>query len=58
MLAALYVDEVWQPNRRTAAEAVYGTTSWEHPGVAYLLDSTHSHCVGGKAGRHPAIRAL
>jgi sulfate adenylyltransferase len=48
MLAALQVDEVWQPDRKAEAEAVYGTTSRDHPGVAYLLDRTNAFYVGGR----------
>ncbi len=48
MLAALHVDEVWQPDRRQEAQQVYGTTSSEHPGVAHLLGSTHPWYVGGE----------
>ncbi len=48
MLAALHVAEVWRPDRRAEAEAVYGTTSREHPGVAHLLDRTHPWAVGGR----------
>ena len=47
MLAALHVEDVWRPDRLTEAEAVYGTTSPDHPGIAYLLDQTHSHYLGG-----------
>jgi sulfate adenylyltransferase len=38
MLAALHVEEIWQPDRLAEAEAVLGTTSKAHPGVAYLLN--------------------
>src|SRR5438552_12298776 len=38
MLAALHVEEIWQPDRMAEAQAVYGTTNREHPGVAALLD--------------------
>jgi len=48
MLAALHVEEVWQPDRMTEAQAVFGTTSREHPGVAYLLDRVHSWYVAGR----------
>jgi ATP sulfurylase len=47
MLAALHVEEVWRPNLLAEADAVYGTTNSEHPGVAYLLNSTHPYFVGG-----------
>jgi sulfate adenylyltransferase len=48
MLAVLHVQDVWQPDRMVEAQAVYGTTSREHPGVAYLLDQTHAFYVGGE----------
>lgn len=48
LLAALHVDEVWQPDRIAEAEAVYETTSSDHPGVAYLLNQMHPHFVGGR----------
>ena len=47
MLAALHVEEVWQPDRLAEAKAVFGTTSKEHPGVAYLLDRVNPCYVGG-----------
>ena len=48
MLAALHVEDVWQPNLLAEAEMVFGTTSKVHPGVAYVLDQTHSWYVGGR----------
>lgn len=48
LLAALHVEEVWQPDRLAEAEAVYGTTSCEHPGVAHLLRLTYPWYVGGR----------
>jgi len=48
MLAALHVEEVWQPDRTAEAQAVFGTTSREHPGVAHLLDRAHPWYVGGR----------
>ncbi len=48
MLAALHVGEVWQPDQRAEAEAVYGTTSTDHPGVNHLLEQTHRWYVGGR----------
>jgi len=47
MLAALHVEEIWQPDRLAEAKAVFGTTSTEHPGVAYLLDRSNPWYVGG-----------
>ncbi len=48
MLAAMHVDDVWQPDRRAEGEAVFGTTSKAHPGVAYLLEKSHPWYVGGR----------
>jgi sulfate adenylyltransferase len=48
MLAALHVTDVWRPDRTAEAAAVFGTTSREHPGVAYLLDQTQPVYVGGR----------
>ena len=48
MLAVLHVEEVWQPDRKTEAQAVFGTTSAVHPGVDYLLNKGNSWYVGGR----------
>jgi sulfate adenylyltransferase len=54
MLAALRVEDVWQPEPLAEAQAVYGTTNPEHPGVDSLLARTHSWRVGGIVeGIHP-----
>lgn len=54
MLASLRVEDVWQPDPLTEAQAVYGTTNPEHPGVDFLLARTHSWRVGGSVeGIHP-----
>lgn len=47
MLAVLTVQSTWTPDKDHEAEQVYGTTSQEHPGVAYLKERTHSVYVGG-----------
>jgi sulfate adenylyltransferase len=47
LLAALHVDDAWQPDREAEAAAVYGTTSREHPGVAHVLERTHPWYVAG-----------
>jgi sulfate adenylyltransferase len=47
MLAALHVEQVWQPDLMAEAKKVYGTTNQEHPGVAYLLQSTNPYYIGG-----------
>jgi sulfate adenylyltransferase len=48
MLAALNVEDIWQPDLRKEAEIVFGCTNREHPGVDYLMNSTNSWYVGGK----------
>jgi len=48
MLAALRVDEVWRPDRRREAEAVYGTTRHAHPGVRELMFGTAECYASGR----------
>ena len=47
MIAALNIEDVWEPDREAEAQAVFGTTNKEHPGVAQLLDRTNPYYVGG-----------
>jgi sulfate adenylyltransferase len=47
MLAVLHVEEVWQPDLKAEAQAVFGTTSPAHPGVDYLLNKGKGWYVGG-----------
>ena len=47
MVAALHVEDVWQPDREAEAAAVLGTTNPEHPGVAQLIERTSPYYVGG-----------
>src|SRR5665213_220515 len=48
ILAILHVTEVWQPDLKAEAEAVFGTLDRLHPSVAVLLDSDRPCYVGGK----------
>ena len=48
MLASLSVEVVWEPDREAEADAVFGTTNREHPGVAQLCDRTQAYYVGGR----------
>ncbi len=48
MLAALHVDEVFQPDRQAEAKAVFGTDNLEHPGVAYTVNRSNPYYVGGR----------
>jgi sulfate adenylyltransferase len=48
MLAALHVEEVWQPDLAAECRAVYGTEDVLHPGVCYLAQQAHPWYVGGR----------
>ena len=48
MLAALHVEEIWKPDRRAEAEAVYGTSDPRHPGVAYLSERAGPWYAAGR----------
>jgi sulfate adenylyltransferase len=48
MLAVLHVEDVWEIDRKTKAEAVYGTLDTKHPGVAHLFHRTNNFGVGGR----------
>jgi len=47
MLAVLHVEDVWQPDLKAEAEAVFGSTSALHPGADYLLKKSNPWYVGG-----------
>ena len=48
MLAAMHVEDMWEPDLKAEAEAVFGTDNPEHPGVAYLLKQSNPVYVGGR----------
>jgi sulfate adenylyltransferase len=48
MLAALHVEEVWQPDRAAEAEAVFKSTSKAHPGADQVMNRSHAWYVGGR----------
>jgi sulfate adenylyltransferase len=48
MLAVLDVEEVWQPDRKAEAEAVFGSTSAAHPGADSVMNKSNPWYVGGK----------
>jgi sulfate adenylyltransferase len=47
LLAVLHVQELWYPDRRAEAEAIFGTTDLSHPGVRRLLQETGRCAVSG-----------
>ena len=48
MLAVLHVEDVWQPDRKAEAEAVFGSTSKLHPGADYAINKANPWYVGGR----------
>jgi sulfate adenylyltransferase len=48
MLAVLNVEDVWQPDRKAEAKAVFGSTSTAHPGADYAMNMANPWYVGGK----------
>jgi sulfate adenylyltransferase len=47
MLAVLNVEEVWQPDRKAEAQAVFASTSAAHPGADYAIKKANPWYVGG-----------
>jgi sulfate adenylyltransferase len=47
MLAVLNVEEVWQPDRKAEARAVFASTSAAHPGADYTINKANPWYVGG-----------
>jgi sulfate adenylyltransferase len=48
MLAVLRVEDVWRPDRKSEAEAVFRTHNVSHPGVDYLLNKANPWYIGGR----------
>ncbi|MCY4467414.1 MAG: bifunctional sulfate adenylyltransferase/adenylylsulfate kinase [Thiotrichales bacterium] len=48
ILAVLDVSDTWEPDKRTEAQLVYGTTSERHPGVRHLHERIGDVYVGGR----------
>ncbi len=48
MPAVLTVEDIWQPDKQREAEAVYGTTSDQHPGVRYLYEQVNDTYISGR----------
>lgn len=47
-VAALEVEDLWQPDRHREAISLYGHDDAAHPGVSALLDHAHPVYVGGR----------
>ena len=48
MLAVLHVEDVWQPDRKAEAQAVFNSTSKAHPGADYVMNKANPWYVGGR----------
>lgn len=48
MLAVLHVEDVWQPDRKAEAKAVFNSTSSAHPGADYAINKANPWYVGGR----------
>jgi len=48
MLAVVNVEDVWQPDRKAEAQAVFNSTSSAHPGSDYVINKSNSWYVGGR----------
>jgi len=46
-LAILHVEDIWMPDLKAEAQAVFGTIDETHPAVNYLLNFTNPVYVGG-----------
>ena len=48
MLAVLHVEDIWQPDRKAEAQAVFNSTSSAHPGSDYAINKANPWYIGGK----------
>lgn len=48
LLGTLCISDIWEVDRKREAQAVFGTTDDNHPGVAYLFHQTKDFYVGGR----------
>ena len=48
LIATLKVSDIWQPDKKSEAQRVFGTTDDSHPGVNYLLHKAGPVYLGGK----------
>jgi sulfate adenylyltransferase len=48
MIAVLHVEDIWQPDRKAEAKAVFASTSPAHPGADYAINKSNPWYIGGK----------
>jgi sulfate adenylyltransferase len=55
LIATMEVSDIWQPDKKSEAQRVYGSTDTAHPAVDYLLNQAGPVYFGGKVhGIEPA----
>lgn len=48
MPAVLHIEDIWPIDKAREAQTVFGTQDLRHPGVAYLMNQTGTHYIGGR----------
>ncbi|MGD9366101.1 MAG: bifunctional sulfate adenylyltransferase/adenylylsulfate kinase [Desulfobacteraceae bacterium] len=48
LLAIMHIEDIWQADKPSEAQGVYGTCDHTHPGVRHLMDEVNDHYVGGR----------
>lgn len=48
MLAVMTVTDIWRPDKKQEAEAIFSSANPMHPGVARLFQETGDYYIGGK----------
>jgi sulfate adenylyltransferase len=48
LIATMKVSDIWQPDKQSEAQRVFGTTDDSHPGVHYLMHRAGPVYLGGK----------
>ena len=56
LVAAMIIDDVWEPDKQLEAKLVFGTDDINHPGVNQLLNHTEQFYLGGSlVGIEPPV---
>ncbi len=58
MLGVLHVEEIWQPDRKAEAQAVFNSTSKAHPGADYVMNKANPWYVGGRVEGVRCLRTM
>ena len=47
-IAVMTISDIWQVDKLSESQAIYGTTDTKHPAVKFLNENTHDYYLGGK----------